>query len=53
MTSIDDEGADGTWHDESDWEIGSETPWTTLRSSPGRHRWWRSSAGPTSASRRW
>ena len=25
MTSIDDEGADGTWHDESDWEIGSET----------------------------
>ena len=25
MTSIDDEGADGTWNDESDWEIGSET----------------------------
>ena len=25
MTSIDDEGADGTWNDESDWEIGAET----------------------------
>ena len=25
MTSIDDEGADGSWHDESDWDIGSET----------------------------
>ena len=25
MTSIDDEGADGTWNDESDWEVvGSE-----------------------------
>ena len=45
---------DGTWTDESEWEFGEDRVSTTSPVRPmRRRRWWRSSAGPTSASRLW